>query len=101
MKATLLLTVLAGILTWWWLIKRQLDPLVSTCVALAGMSQNGRPTASLPITRQDEIGQLIAGINHLLEHLSQRKDALRQSEAFKNVVLNSVAAEIAVLDRQG
>ena len=99
-QATLLLTVLAGILTWW-LIKRQLDPLVSTCVALAHMSQSEAPTASLPITRQDEIGQLIAGINHLLEHLSQRKNALRQSEAFKNVVLNSVAAEIAVLDCQG
>lgn len=99
-EATLLLTVLAGFLTWW-LIKRQLDPLVSTCVALARMSEGEAPTTSLPITRHDEIGQLIAGINHLLEHLNERKKALLQSEAFKNVVLNSVAAEIAVLDCHG
>lgn len=99
-EATLLLTVLAGILTWW-LIKRQLDPMVAACAALARMSESDAPAAPLPITRRDEVGQLVDGFNRLLEHLNQRKDALRQSEAFKNIVLNSVAAEIAVLDGSG
>ncbi|MEN9396028.1 MAG: hypothetical protein RLZ81_558, partial [Pseudomonadota bacterium] len=98
--ATLLLTVLAGILTWW-LIKRQLDPMMAACVALARMSESDAPTAPLPITRRDEVGQLVEGFNRLLERLNQRKEALRQSEAFKNIVLNSVAAEIAVLNGQG
>ncbi len=99
-EATLLLTVLAGFLTWW-LIKRQLDPMVAACAALARMSESDAPTAPLPIARRDEVGQLVDGFNRLLEHLNQRKDALRQSETFKNIVLNSVAAEIAVLDGKG
>ena len=35
----------------------------------------------LPITRPDEIGQLIAGFNHLLTILNQREEALKESES--------------------
>lgn len=75
----LLLTLLSGILTWW-MLKRELSPLIDAARTLATMSDSDQPSHSLPIVRQDEIGQLIGGFNHLLETLGQRGKALLVSE---------------------
>lgn len=40
------------------------------------MSASKHPPQPLPIARQDEIGQLIGGFNHLLETLAQREEEL-------------------------
>lgn len=98
--ATLLLTLLAGILTWW-TVRRQLAPMLAAARTLATLSDAGQPPQPLPVTRQDEIGQLIGGFNHLIESLAQREVALKQSAGFTQATLNSVTAEIAVLDRDG
>ena len=98
--ATIFLTLLAGVLIGW-VLRRQLRPLISTARALAALPDSKRPLLPLPIIRQDEIGQLIAGFNHLLGALAQREEALKKSDSFKNNILNSVAAEIVVLDRDG
>ena len=74
--ATIFLTLLAGGLTWW-MLKRQLEPVFTTIRTLATLSDTSRP---LPITRQDEIGELIGGFNGLLETLGQREGALKESE---------------------
>lgn len=73
--ATILLTLLAGILTWW-MLRRQLSPLL-----LAAHTLTTRPDSSepLPVIRQDEIGQMIGGFNRLLEILRQREEALSDS----------------------
>jgi signal transduction histidine kinase len=77
---TLLLTLLAGGLTWW-MLKRQLSPLLAAVEALTARSDTDQPLQPLPIARQDEIGDLLAGFNRLLETLGQREAALKRSNA--------------------
>jgi diguanylate cyclase (GGDEF)-like protein/PAS domain S-box-containing protein len=76
--AAIFLTLLAGGLTWW-MLKRQLSPMLAAVRALAMQDEN-QPMQSLSITTQDEIGELIGGFNRLLGNLAQRKEALRESE---------------------
>ena len=77
--ATILLTLLAGGLTWW-ILNRQLAPIFATIKALATLSDTDQPPRPLPITKQDEIGELIGGFNRLLETVRQREGALKRSE---------------------
>ncbi|MBI5922882.1 MAG: PAS domain-containing protein [Betaproteobacteria bacterium] len=79
LAATIFLTVLAGILTWW-MLRRQLSPMLAAVKTLAALSDRNQPPQPLPITTRDEIGHLIGGFNRLLEVLAQREDALRESE---------------------
>ncbi len=78
--ATIFLTLLAGGLSCW-MLRRQLAPMLATVKTLATLSTGDQPIQPLPITRQDEVGQLIDGFNRLLETLMRRKDALEASEA--------------------
>jgi PAS domain S-box-containing protein len=99
--ATILLTLIACALTWW-MIRRQLAPLSTAARALSGFATDtGEAPQSLPISRRDEIGRLLDSFNRLLAILAEREEALKKSERFKDVILNSVAAHIAVLDRKG
>jgi diguanylate cyclase (GGDEF)-like protein/PAS domain S-box-containing protein len=65
----------------WWMARRELRPLHNAVHALNVQMRQQQPFSPLPIERQDEIGQLIAGFNRTLETLSQRELALRDSEA--------------------
>ncbi|MBB1073230.1 EAL domain-containing protein [Rhodoferax sp. 4810] len=79
----LVLTMLAGALTWWLisrLLRRQLAPLLSASRALNTQADTGQPAQALPVPRQDEIGELIGGFNRLLETLGQREIVLKDSE---------------------
>ncbi|MCK9387016.1 MAG: ATP-binding protein [Sulfuritalea sp.] len=78
MMATILLTLLAGSLTWW-MLKRQLSPMLTAVRTLAALSDDKQPLQPLPITRQDEIGDLLIGFNRLLETLGRREEALKRS----------------------
>ena len=98
--ATLLLTLLAGCLTWW-ILQRQLLPLLETAKTLTTLLDTNQPLQPLPITREDEVGNLIGSFNRLLETLTQQDKVLKESETFKQAILNSVSAEIAVLNREG
>jgi PAS domain S-box-containing protein len=75
----LLLTLLAGVLTWW-MLRRQLAPLISTAKTLADFSDTQQFPAGLPPAGDDEIGQLIRGFNLMLANLRQRNAALQESE---------------------
>jgi diguanylate cyclase (GGDEF)-like protein/PAS domain S-box-containing protein len=87
--AALLLTLLAGALTWW-LLKRQLSPLLSAANALVRVADADQAHEPLPIVRRDEIGLLISAFNHLLDTLSKREAALRESEEhFRLIFENS------------
>jgi diguanylate cyclase (GGDEF)-like protein/PAS domain S-box-containing protein len=48
----------------------------------------------LPVTRQDEIGKLIGGFNHLLAELRQREGFLKQ-------ILDTSSVAIFLVDKQG
>ena len=98
--ATVLLTLLAAVLTWW-MLRRQLSPAldaVKTLATLAAADQHPQP---LPITRDDEIGELIAGFNRLLHKLGQREAALQKSEAWFRSIFESTIAGIVSTDRSG
>ena len=82
LEVTLFLTVLAGGLTWW-MIRRELAPMLSAVRTLATLSDTPLTASTpqaLPVKAHDEIGALIEGFNHLLETLGQRETALRESE---------------------
>ena len=98
--ATIVLTLLAGTLTWW-MLRHELAPLVSTAKALAVLADTGQPFEALHNPRQDEIGELVVGFNRLLASLGQREAALSESEIFKASILNALSSHIAVLDRHG
>lgn len=98
--ATVFLTLLAGLLTWW-ILKRQLAPLVGTVQTLATQTRSEQSLQPLPLTQQYEIDTLIGGFNRLLTTLKQRNDALIASVALNQNTLDSVAAQIAVLDTDG
>ena len=91
--ATVLLTLLAGSLTWW-VLRRQLSPLLLAAKSLATMSTTDQPPMPLPIVRQDEIGQLIAGFNGLLKTLGQRETLLNQ-------ILDTSSVAIFLIDMEG
>jgi HAMP domain-containing protein len=73
------LSLLAAFLTWW-ILNQQLSPMLAAVRALATMSETKQHTQALPITRDDEIGKLIAGFNRLLKSLGQSEAALKESE---------------------
>ena len=72
--ATIFLTLLAAGLIWW-MLRRQLSPMLDTVKLLASLPHAKEYPHALPITSQDEIGALIGGFNRLLEMLEQREDA--------------------------
>lgn len=76
---TMLLTVLAGSMTWW-MLSRALAPMFSTIKKLSYFAKSDQLPHDLPVTGQDEIGELIASVNNLLKSLRQREESLRESE---------------------
>jgi len=98
--AALILTVMAGFLTWW-MIRRQLSPMLAAARALARYpSTDGRPQP-LPIARQDEIGDLIGGFNRLLAALGEREAALRDGDETLRSILAATTDGYWRVDLQG
>lgn len=78
-QGALLLTLLAGSLSWW-MMRRELRPMLSAVKTLTTLSDSDQPVQPLPVARHDEVGDLIDGFNHLLEVLAQREYARQESE---------------------
>jgi len=93
--ATAFLTLLAAGLTWW-MVRRQLAPMLAAVNTLAALSDSNQPPQPLPITRKDEIGKLIGGFNRLLETLGRRDAALRESEQHFRILIEWSPDAIAV-----
>lgn len=85
----------------WFVLKSQLAPLSMTVKRIDDMVHSRELLAVLPVTSHDEVGNLIQSFNHLLKKLERRENSLRESEIFSRSILNSVPAEIAVLDQFG
>jgi signal transduction histidine kinase/HPt (histidine-containing phosphotransfer) domain-containing protein/ActR/RegA family two-component response regulator len=77
LQMSIFATLLAAVLIWW-LLRRQLAPILATAEQLAVMSASSRPGDLLPVARNDEIGRLIGGFNRLLNTLWEREVALRE-----------------------
>lgn len=78
--AMFFLALLACVLIWW-MLRQQFSPMTDAVKALATLSDSNQHPHHLPIARQDEIGELIAGFNKLLDTLKNREISLRESEA--------------------
>lgn len=78
LQTALLLALLVGALTWW-MLRHELAPMLATVKTLATLSQSHQHPQPLPVTRRDEIGELIGSFNHLLADLGQRGEALKSS----------------------
>ncbi len=98
--ATLLLSLLACSMTWW-LLRRQLFPILTTVEQLAVMAKDNAQLVPLPVPKHTEVAALVTGVNRVLETLESREAALLESEAFRRAIIDSIAAEIVVLDPQG
>ncbi|MDR3370654.1 PAS domain S-box protein [Rhodoferax sp.] len=88
---TLLLTLLAGGLTWW-LVRHQLAPVLNTIRAIGRSEVSEGIPRSLPVGAPGEIGELIRAFNTLLATLAQRnqklqaqQDVLSRTEALAHV----------------
>ena len=95
--ATIFLTLLAGGLTWWmtWrMLRHQLAPMLAATKALSTLSDSGQSPRPLPVTSQDEIGELIGGFNSLLDTVQQREAVLRQ-------ILDTSSVAIFLVDMEG
>ncbi|MDR3368399.1 EAL domain-containing protein [Rhodoferax sp.] len=97
--STIVLTLLAGALTWWLvsrLLQRQLAPMLSASRALSKQAASDYPARTLMVERQDEIGELIGGFNRLLQTLAQRESALKNSEKQYRSLLESLSSAVVV-----
>jgi len=94
------LTLLAGGLTWW-LLRRELAPVLSTIGMLANLPGHALPAQPLPIARHDEVGALIGGFNQLLEALRLREEALKASEKRYQSLFEQAGDGILILDAKG
>jgi diguanylate cyclase (GGDEF)-like protein/PAS domain S-box-containing protein len=93
LAATFFLTLIAAGLTWW-MLKRQLAPVLAASKALAAATDSNQAWTPLPVARKDEVGRLIGGFNRLLAELGQREALLTQ-------VLNTSSVAIFLVDMQG
>ena len=77
--AMLGLSLIAGGLTWW-MLRRELAPMLAAANTLAHWSETQQRVQALPVARQDEVGQLITSFNGLLQNLAHQEESLRESE---------------------
>ena len=97
---TICMTLLAGGLTWW-MLQRQLAPMLAAVKILATQTNTSLPSRPLPIIHQDEIGELIGGFNHLLETLTQRDEVLRENRQQLSNIIDFLPNPTMAIDKNG
>ena len=95
----LVLTIVAGGLTWW-VLRRELTPVIDTARTLAQLSRSDTFPEALPVTRHDEVGDLIGGFNRLLGVLQQRENDRVDSEARFRALVEWLPVAMVVHDGQ-
>jgi PAS domain S-box-containing protein len=74
--AAVALTLMAALLTWW-VLGRQLAPLVQAAQVLNTHAKSIGVLHALPVQRDDEIGALIGGFNRVLQELGEREATVK------------------------
>jgi len=88
---SLLLSLLAGGIAWWWL-RRQFRPLREASRLLEQMRDGAIPQQALPVRRHDEIGQLAHAFNDLLGVIVEQE--AQAAENFANRRLRKILAHV-------
>lgn len=100
LQAALFLTLIAGGLTWW-VLRRELAPMLSAIRTLTALSDTKQPPQPLPNASHDEIGDLIDGFNRLLETLGEREQALQTTLNFLQVLMDAVPSPLFYKNAEG
>jgi PAS domain S-box-containing protein len=100
LRATILLSIIAGGVTWW-MLRRQLSPILRAVQMLRDLSESDLPITTLPIHSHDEVGQLIGAFNNLLEILLLREARLIESDESHRSILQTALNGIWQNDMQG
>ena len=98
--ATILLTLIAGGLTWW-MLQHQLAPIGAAAAAIGARTGHDLMAEPLPVTSQDEIGQLISSFNSLLDALATREQALKASENRFSLFMECLPGAAFIKDEDG
>ena len=96
---TLLAVALTMVLAY--LTIRYMTHRLRTIAKVASAVQAGNTALRANVAGRDEAARLARQFNDMLDTLASRDRAMKDSEAFKNIILDSVAAEVVVLDSQG
>jgi len=75
--ATLLLTLLVGVLVWW-ALRRQLAPMMRSVQTMSQMTDGQLPLRPLAVEHDDEVGRMVRGFNQLQATLQQREAMLQR-----------------------
>ena len=95
-----ILTILAGGVIWW-MLRRQLSPILDAVSTLDALSDSELSVAPLPVPRQDEVGQLMGAFNRLLETLALRETTLIEREERHRSILQTAINGIWQADCRG
>jgi diguanylate cyclase (GGDEF)-like protein/PAS domain S-box-containing protein len=98
--ATLLLTLLTGVLTWL-VLRRELEPVVETASAMSTLADLAHIPQALVLKHKGEIGQLVTDFNRILQTWRQREEALQKSEQHLAITLNSIGDAVIVTNVTG
>lgn len=96
----IILTILSGVATWW-ILRHQLSPIFDTINRLSSLKDSDLEFVHLPVVKKDEVGQLIAAFNRLLENLALRQTQLIESEERNRYILKTAMSGIWQNDAQG
>jgi diguanylate cyclase (GGDEF)-like protein/PAS domain S-box-containing protein len=90
----------ASVLTWW-MLRRQLSPLLDAAHRLSALGVTEHTPELLPIARQDEVGDLITAFNRLLQRRAQDERALKDSEERFRLGFENANIGMCQVDLQG
>ncbi len=92
---SLVLSILSSLLLWL-IIKQTLSPLYAASKLIRDITDKRLPLQKIPVTRDDEVGQLLSSFNKHLDYRKQSEEALQDSEkAAKRLAReNELIAEI-------
>ncbi|MFO7813749.1 MAG: PAS domain S-box protein, partial [Pelovirga sp.] len=93
---TLAVTLLVGIVLWW-VLHRQLAPMVTTVKALGQRMEPDYSLSTLSLTGSKEVDSLIGAFNRLLQALEERE---QENRRFKTIADNAVYGK-AIADMEG
>lgn len=94
------MTILVGLLIGS-IVKQQLAPMGAAAVSISEILANPQTLRSLPVVRDDEVGQLIDGFNHLIDEVVQREAALRSVQSRLEGTLDAIPDLLFVTDVDG
>jgi diguanylate cyclase (GGDEF)-like protein/PAS domain S-box-containing protein len=95
-----ILALVVSLLTWW-MLRRQLSPMLDAAHQLSVLGTTAIAPERLPIARQDEVGDLIAAFNRLLQQRAEDERALKDSEERFRLGFENANVGMCQVDLQG